>query len=166
MKDASIFTKLGTNSWLQHVLCNGMFNLTFPVTMATKGHIKIAKYHILRWIFPSKLISKCCNSMNWDTVKGFSALVNCYLLIDLRLITLTGQTSCFAMGAPDPFKLSNRKGTQPLWHPLPPELSFCLGRRRKMWSLFLTTFLQQKHVLGAQTGFYTIWGLKGGVYMR
>jgi hypothetical protein len=42
---------------------------------------------LLGWqfLFPSKLISLCCNfSMDWDRVKGFSAFVTCYLTIVLR----------------------------------------------------------------------------------
>jgi hypothetical protein len=37
---------------------------------------------ILRWFFPSKLISKCCNfSMYSDRVKCFLALFTRYLII-------------------------------------------------------------------------------------
>jgi hypothetical protein len=45
---------------------------------------KLPKITLLRWYFPSKLISKGCNfSMDWDRVKCFSALVTWYLMIDL-----------------------------------------------------------------------------------
>jgi hypothetical protein len=43
-----------------HSLCNGILNLNFLVTMATRGYLKIAKHHYFALIFPSKLISKCC----------------------------------------------------------------------------------------------------------
>jgi hypothetical protein len=47
----------------------------------------LPKNHYLRFFFPSKLISKCCNLlMDWDRGKGFSALVTRYLMIDLRPI--------------------------------------------------------------------------------
>jgi hypothetical protein len=44
----------------------------------------LPKITIMRWFFPSKLISKCCNfSMDWDRVKCFSVLVTRYLMINL-----------------------------------------------------------------------------------
>jgi hypothetical protein len=40
----------------------------------------------LRWCFPSKLISKCCNfSMDWDRVKGSSAFITRYHKVVLGL---------------------------------------------------------------------------------
>jgi hypothetical protein len=45
----------------------------------------LPKITILRWFFPSKLISKCCNfSMDWDRVNCFTMLVTHYLMIDLE----------------------------------------------------------------------------------
>jgi hypothetical protein len=135
--------------------------------MATKGHIKIAKYHILRLIFHPNWFQSAATQWIEIQTKAFSVgyllssdwpeanySYRSKILLAMRGVQLT------------PSKSQTEKGTPPLWHPLPPDFSFCLGQRRKMWSLFLTTFLQQKHVFGAQTGFYTIWGLKGGVYMR
>jgi hypothetical protein len=48
MKNASIVIKLGTNV---DCLCNDMLSLNFPVTMATRGHLKIAKNHYFALIF-------------------------------------------------------------------------------------------------------------------
>jgi hypothetical protein len=41
IKTALILIKLGTN--VDHCLCNNMLSLNFPVTMATRGHLKIVK---------------------------------------------------------------------------------------------------------------------------
>jgi hypothetical protein len=126
---------------------------------------KLPNITILRWNVPSKLISKCCNSMNWDTGKGF---FQHWLLVILWLIwgyflTLTGQKSSWRWGGGGvswPFKLSNRKGHITPLAPVPPDLSFCLERRQKLRSLFLTTFPKQKHLFGTQTRCFTIWSLK------
>jgi hypothetical protein len=37
--------------WLDHWLCNNMLLLKSPVTMATRGHLKIAKNHYFALIF-------------------------------------------------------------------------------------------------------------------
>jgi hypothetical protein len=64
-----------------------MPSLKFPETMATRGHLKIAKTHYFALFFfcPSKLISKCCNfSMEIELEsKVLSALVTRYPMIDL-----------------------------------------------------------------------------------
>jgi hypothetical protein len=39
-------------------------------------------------------------------------------------------------------------GTSPFWQP--PDVSFGWGAAPKKWSLFLTTFLKQKQVLGSK----------------
>jgi hypothetical protein len=93
-----------------------VLSLKFPVTMATRGHLKIAKNHYLCWFFPSKLISKGCNfSMDWDRVKGFSALVTRYLIIDLGLFLASRKSKIFlAMrGTTAPFKPHNRRENFP-----------------------------------------------------
>jgi hypothetical protein len=85
IKDASMFIRL---LWI------GMLNLKFPVTMVTRGHLKIARNHYFAlFFFPSKHILKCCDSsMDWERVKGFSALVTYYLLIDLRFILASNKS--------------------------------------------------------------------------
>jgi hypothetical protein len=62
-------------------------------------------------LFPSKLISKCCNfSMDWDRVKSFSVLVTCYLKIGLCPFLASYKSNIFV-------------STSPLWHLR--NVSFC-----------------------------------------
>jgi hypothetical protein len=74
----------------------------------------LPKITILRWFFPSKFISKCCNfSMDWDRVKCFSALVTRYLMINLGSFTASHKSKIFlAMRGtpPPPFKPPKQKG--------------------------------------------------------
>jgi hypothetical protein len=93
-----------------------MLSLKFPVTMATRGHLKIAKNHYFALIFSSKLISKCCHfSLHRDRVKGFSALVTRYLMIDLWSFLASHKSKIFlAMRrTPPPFKPPKQKGAHP-----------------------------------------------------
>jgi hypothetical protein len=90
-----------------------MLSLKFSVTMATRGHIKIAKNHYFALIFSSKLIPKCCNfSMDSDIAKGFSALVSHYITIDLGPFIVSHNSKIFLamMGTTAPFKPPNRRG--------------------------------------------------------
>jgi hypothetical protein len=67
----------------------------------------LPKITILPRFFPSKFISKCCNfSRDWDRVKGFSALVTRYIMIDLGSFLASDKSKIFlAMrGTPPPFK--------------------------------------------------------------
>jgi hypothetical protein len=84
MKNASILIKRGTNvNWtIAFVKTCSVLNFLLPWQ---RGDIsKLQKITIFASIFPSKFISKCCNfSRDWDRVKGFSALVTHYLMIDL-----------------------------------------------------------------------------------
>jgi hypothetical protein len=41
--------------WLDHCLCNNMPRLKFPVTIGTRGHLKIAKNHYFALIFSIKI---------------------------------------------------------------------------------------------------------------
>jgi hypothetical protein len=47
-----------------------MLNLKLPVTMATRGHLKIAKYHYFALIFSIKTDFKVLQILNGN---GFSA---------------------------------------------------------------------------------------------
>jgi hypothetical protein len=57
---------------LDHSLCNGILNLKFPVSLATRGHIKNAINHYLALIFSIKTDFNVLQLLNgWDRVKGF-----------------------------------------------------------------------------------------------
>ena len=84
IKTASTLIKLGTNVDWTIALATTCSGLNFLLPWQRGDISKLPKITILRWFFPSKLISKCCNfSMDWDRVKGFSALVTRYLMINL-----------------------------------------------------------------------------------
>jgi hypothetical protein len=91
----------------------------------------LPKITILRWCFPSKLISKCCNiSMDWDRVKCFSAFVTRYLMINL---------GSFIASHKSKIVLAMRGTTPPLQTPQtlqPPDVSFGLGTAPKKRALF------------------------------
>jgi hypothetical protein len=72
--------------------------------MATRGRLKIDKNHFFALIFPSKFISKCCI----EIVKGFSALVTHYLIIDLGSFLASHKSKIF---------LAMRENTAPLQTP-------------------------------------------------
>jgi hypothetical protein len=49
-----------------------MLSLKFPVTMATRGHLKIAKNHYFAVVFSIKIDFKVLNfSMDWIELKAF-----------------------------------------------------------------------------------------------
>jgi hypothetical protein len=50
--------------WLDHCLCNDMVSLKFPVTTATRGHLKIAKNHYFASIFSIKIYFKVLQLLN------------------------------------------------------------------------------------------------------
>ena len=138
MKNASILIKLGTNvDWtIAFVTTCSVLNFLLPWQ---RGDIsKLPKITILRWFFPSKLISKCCNfSMDWDRVKCFSALVTRYLMINLGSFIASHKSKIFlAMrGTPPPFKPPKQKGAHP---PSGNPLMYLLvgGPRRKRGHFF------------------------------
>jgi hypothetical protein len=80
---------------------------------------KLRKITILHCFFPSKLISKCCNfSIQWDRVKGFSALVTRHLKFDLRPFLACHMSKIFlsirgTCNRP-PSNPQNRRGHTPL----------------------------------------------------
>jgi hypothetical protein len=83
MKNASILMKLGTSvDWtIASVTAFSIINFLIPLQRVTSQNCEKSLF----CFFSSKLISKCCNfSMDWDTVKGFSALVSSYPKIYLR----------------------------------------------------------------------------------
>jgi hypothetical protein len=83
-----------------------MLSFKFLVTMATRGHLKIAKNHYFALIFSIKLISKSCNfSMDWGRVKGFSALVTRYLMIDMGSFLASHKSKIFL--APQTFHMGS-----------------------------------------------------------
>jgi hypothetical protein len=150
MKNASILIKTWHKCWLDHYLCNNMLSLKFPLTMATRRHLKIAKNRYFALIFPSKLISKCCNfSMDWDRVKGFSALVTHYLTINLGSFLASHKSKIFLTmrGSTSPFKPPKQKGHIPLL--ATPWCTFLIGAAPKKWSHFLATFPKWKTVFEA-----------------
>jgi hypothetical protein len=104
--------------WLDHCHCNGMLSLKFPVTMATRGRLKIAKITILSRPFPSKFISKWCNfSRDKDRVKCFLALVTRYLMVDLGSFLASHKSKTFLAMRRDyrpPSNPPNRKENNPL----------------------------------------------------
>jgi hypothetical protein len=121
--------------WLDHSICNSMLNLKFPVTMATRGHLKITKKSLfcVDFFHQNWFQSAATSQLIKIRVKGFSALVNqrlfsigftCYLLKDLRPILASHKSKIFlAMrGLLPPFKLLSRTGHIPLWYP--PDVSF------------------------------------------
>jgi hypothetical protein len=119
--------------------------------------------------FPSKFISKCCNfSRDWDRVKGFSALVKRYIMIDLGSFLASHKSKIFlAMrGTPPPSNPPNRRGHIPLL--ATPWCIFWMGAAPKKCSIILATFLKQNHVFGAQIGhFFTfLRPKKGGPKVR
>jgi hypothetical protein len=84
MINASILIKLGTNvDWtIAFVTTCSVLNFLVPWQ---RGDIsKLPKITILPRFIPSIFILKCCNfSRDLERVKGFSALVTLYLMIDL-----------------------------------------------------------------------------------
>jgi hypothetical protein len=96
----------------------------------------LPKITILRWFFPSKFISKCCNfSMD---VKGFSALVARYLMIELGSFLASHKSKMFWRwgGLPPPFKPPKHNGAHP---PSANPLMYLLdrGQRRKSAHFFI-----------------------------
>jgi hypothetical protein len=73
----------------------------------------LPKITILRSSFPSKVISKCCNlSMDWDSVKGFSASITHYIMIDQRSF-LTSPKFSSRLGGLPPLQTPKQKGEYP-----------------------------------------------------
>jgi hypothetical protein len=108
----------------------------------------LPKITILRWFFPSKLISKCCHfSMDWDRVKGFSALVTRYLMIDLGSYLAKSKIFLAMRWTTAPFNPPPKKGAQP--HSGNP-LMYLLngGRRRKSGHFFKQHFSNKNKCLG------------------
>jgi hypothetical protein len=132
--------------------------------MATRGVSKLPKITILPRFFPLKFISKCCKfSRDWDRVKGFSALVTRYLMINLWsylashmskiFLTMRGNT------APPPSNHTNTRGHIPLLATAWCILSMGGGAEKVL--TFLAKIRKRKHMFGAHIGyFFTIWGLK------
>jgi hypothetical protein len=128
--------------WLDHSLCNSMLSRKYPVTMEKGGRLKIVRKNntILHCFFPSKLSSKCCNfSMNWDRVKGFSALVTSYPKIDLRPFLVCHISKIFlamnmmkGLPQPSPPLPRNRRGISNSGNPL--MYNFDWGPRRNSFS--------------------------------
>jgi hypothetical protein len=89
---------------------------------------------ILPWFFPSKFISKCYNfSRDWDSVKGFSALVTRYRRIDLGSFLASQKSKIFLA----------MRGTSPPSNPISGNhLMYVLdgGRHRKSAHFFLQHF--------------------------
>jgi hypothetical protein len=116
----------------------------------------LPKITILRWFFPSKLISNCCSfSMDWDRVKCFSAFVTRYLMINLGSFLAFHKSKLFlAMrGTTAPLQPPKQKGgTSPFWQP--PDVSFGWGAEPKKWSLLLTTFLKKTSVRVLNKAFF------------
>jgi hypothetical protein len=76
----------------------------------------LPKITILRWFFPSKLTSKCCNfSMDWDRVKCLSALVRRYLMINRAILSLSHVQNFLGDGGggTPPFIPPKQKGAHP-----------------------------------------------------
>jgi hypothetical protein len=135
-----------------------MLSLKFPVTMATRGHLKIGKKHYFALIFSIKIDSKCCNfSMDWDRVKGFLALITSYLMVHLGSF-LASHSPKFAWrwgGLPPPFKPPKQKGAHP---PSGNPLIILLyrGRRRKSCHFFKQHFPNEKQCLGPKKGNFSL----------
>jgi hypothetical protein len=127
-----------------------MLGLKLPVTMATRGYLKIAKITILRWFLLSKLISKCCNfSMDWDRVKDWLFSVSYTLPYDRPGVILVSYKFKFFLATrgttakPPKQKESHHPTGNPLMY------RFDRGRRRKS-DHFFRNISQTKN---------TVWGL-------
>jgi hypothetical protein len=104
-----------------------MLSLKLPVTMARRGHLKIAKNHYFALIFSIKIDIKVLQLLKGlrYRVKGFSALVTHYVLIDLGLFLASHKSKIFlAMwGTIVPLQtLQTQWGTSPFWQP--PDVPF------------------------------------------
>jgi hypothetical protein len=65
MKNVSILIKLGTNvDWTIAFVTTDLLCLKCPVTMATRGHLKIAKNHYFASIFSIKIHFKVLQLLN------------------------------------------------------------------------------------------------------
>jgi hypothetical protein len=105
MKNASILIKLCTNVDWTIAFVTTCSVLNFPLPWQRGDISKLPKITILPRFFPSKFISKCCNfSRDWDRVKGFSALVTRYLMIDLGSFLASYKSKNF---------LAKQKGAHP-----------------------------------------------------
>jgi hypothetical protein len=94
----------------------------------------LPKITILRWCFPSK----CCNfSMDWDTVKCFSALVTRYIMIDLGSFLASHKSKIFLAISSNP---PNRRGHIPFL--AYPWCIFWLGGRTEKVLTFLNNIFQ------------------------
>jgi hypothetical protein len=151
LKNALILMKLGryVNLIIISVTTNSIIIFCNHGNGGTSQNCEISLFCIV--FFPSKLLSKCCNfSMQWDRVKGFSALVKCNLKIDLRPFLVCHMSKIFlAMrGTTAPFKLPKQEGAHPpSGNPL--MYHFHGGARRKNGQ-FLIAFLKRKN---------SVWGL-------
>jgi hypothetical protein len=171
IKTASILKKLGTNvDWIIAfaTTCSG---LNFLLPWQWMDISKLQKITILRWFFPSKLFSMCCNfSMDWES-NAFQR----WLHITLWLIWGHFlQFQNFLGDEPPPFKPPKQKGAHlPSGNPL----MYLLvgGPQRKSDHFFINISQTKTCVWGPnRTYFHFLTPKRGGwvesalfrVYMR
>jgi hypothetical protein len=93
-----------------------MLGLTIPVTMATRGHLKIAQNHKFVLISPSKFVSKCCNfSMDGIESKAFQRWLHVTIYNRPGVIFRLSQVSNFLgdEGGCRPLQTPQTEGTHP-----------------------------------------------------
>jgi hypothetical protein len=119
----------------------------------------LPKITILPRFFPSKFVLKCCNfSRDWDRVKGFSALVTRYLMIDLGSFNfklLASPKFSWRWGGLRPFQTPKQKGAlPPSGNPL---MNLLVGgRRRKMLTFFSNNSQTKPCVWGQNRTFFPL----------
>jgi hypothetical protein len=125
--------------------------------MATGDISKLPKITIVRWFFPSKLISNSCYfSMDWDRVKYFSALVTRYLMIDLGSFLASHKSIFFWRwgGLPPPSNPQTEGGTFPFWQP--PDVSLVGSRAEKVVNFFHNISQTKTCVWGPNRTFFSL----------
>jgi hypothetical protein len=143
IKTASTLIKLGTNVNLTIAYVKTCSVLNFLLPWYQGEISKLPKKLFCVDFFSSNWISKCFNfSMDWDRVKGFSAMVTRHLIIDLESFLAPHSSNIF---------LAIRGTTEKV-------------------VTFKTTFLKQKQVFGAWirhfSPFETTNGCEKGIKMR
>jgi hypothetical protein len=135
-----------------------MLRLKFLVTWQRGDISKLPKNHYFALIFSIKIDFKVTAasyfSMDWDRVKCFSALVTCYLMIDLGSFLASHKSKIFlAMrGTVAPLQTPQTEwGTSPFWH----TLMYLLvgGPRRKSGYFFYQHFSNENMCLGPKQYF-------------
>jgi hypothetical protein len=113
IKTATILIKLGTNvDWTSAVVTTCSV-LNFLIPRQRVDISKLPKNHYFELVFSIKIDFNI--SLDWDRIKGFSALVTCCIMIELGSFLASYKSRKFlAMrGGCRPFQTPKQKGAHP-----------------------------------------------------